>query len=140
MHAHVVAEECLTDIAVEQVRAEEIESLWFLPEGFGVHDAVAFGGLVQQAEEVLRHYQILPRHVRADDHHVQAVPFLWAQVLSPGRDLGVGGIQLRTVASVTFSITSGAMPRVNAISEAVRNCAWRPHRRGKPGMAATMRF
>ena len=43
---HVVAKECLADIAVEQGDAEEIESLRFLPEGFGVHDPAALSWLV----------------------------------------------------------------------------------------------
>src|ERR1017187_3212257 len=46
VHAHVVAKECLADAAVEQVGAEEIESLRFLPEGFGIHHAAALSWLV----------------------------------------------------------------------------------------------
>ena len=37
VHARVVAEKRLSDAAVEQMGAEEIQSFRFFPEGFGVH-------------------------------------------------------------------------------------------------------
>src|SRR5947208_2679824 len=62
VHAHVVAKESLADTAVEQVGAEEIETLRFLPEGFGAHDSAAISWPVKQATEVLCNHQGLAWH------------------------------------------------------------------------------
>ena len=46
MHAHVVAKECLAHTSIEQVSAEQVESLRFLPQGFGLHYATTLAWLV----------------------------------------------------------------------------------------------
>ena len=95
VHAQVITKERLADAAVEQVRAKEVESLGFFPQGFGVHHAPAFFGFAKQSKEILGDDQVFARHVGADDQDVQLVPFPRCQVATPGRDLRVGGGQLR---------------------------------------------
>ena len=46
VHAQVIAKERLADTAVQQVGAEKIEGLRFLPEGFGIHHTSALSWLV----------------------------------------------------------------------------------------------
>src|SRR5579883_1827564 len=56
VHPQGIAEERLPDRTVKQMRAEQVQSFRFVPEGLGVYDSMALFGFVQQAKKVLGHH------------------------------------------------------------------------------------